>query len=143
MAVASMGGSFIDCNRLFTELSGYSKQELCALTIFNLTARQNLREAFDLISQMISPPASAGEPDTKPIVLRGVMKHRNDLGIAMSLVKGEDGVAKCFCVTLVKNPTSPFDSSEPVPVSFESVNSMNNNVKEQHDMNSQPTFTAG
>ena len=139
MAIASMGGAFIDCNQLFCELSGYTKQELCSLTIFNLTARQNLREAFDLISQMISPPATAAEPP-KTIVLRGAMKERTDLGIAMSLVKGEDSIAKCFCVTLVKNPTSPFDASGPVPVSFEAVDSAG---KDQQTMNTQPTFTSG
>lgn len=141
MAIASMGGAFVDCNQLFCDLSGYSKQELCSLTIFNLTARQNLREAFDLISQMISPPLNAVDPP-KTIVLRGAMKQRNDLGIAMSLVKGEDGIAKCFCVTLVKNPTSPFDTSGPVPVSFDNVNAAACAGKDQQ-LNTQPTFTSG
>ncbi|GKY97548.1 hypothetical protein MPSEU_000713000 [Mayamaea pseudoterrestris] len=142
MAVASMGGAFIDCNQLFCDLSGYSKQELCALTIFNLTARQNLREAFDLISQMISPPLNAGDA-AKTIVLRGVMKQRTDLGIAMSLVKGEDSIAKCFCVTLVKNPTSPFDTSGPVPVSYDAINAPSGSDKGQQALNTQPAFTSG
>jgi hypothetical protein len=36
------------------------------------------------------------------IVLRGAMKNRNDLGLSISLIKGEHGVAKCFSVTLVR-----------------------------------------
>jgi len=56
IAIASMGGAFIDCNQLFCQLSNYSKQEVCALTVFNLTARQDLQLAFDQISQLISPP---------------------------------------------------------------------------------------
>lgn len=122
MAIASMGGAFIDCNHLFTQLSNYTKQELCSMTIFNLTAREDLQDAFDLMSQMISPPMNAKSSDfQKPIVLRGAMKERNDLGISVSLIRGEDRVTKCFCVTLIKNPSSPQDTSEPVPVSFESV----------------------
>jgi hypothetical protein len=53
-AIASMGGAFLECNALFAQLSDYTKQELCALTIFNLTARQDLQAAFDQISQLLS-----------------------------------------------------------------------------------------
>jgi hypothetical protein len=116
-----MGGSLIDCNELFSRLSGYSKQELCALTIFNLTARCDLQSAFDLISQMISPPSEDDDDVPKQVLLRGMLKHRNDLGLSVSLVKGENGVAKCFCITLIKCPSSPFSAEEPVPVSFETV----------------------
>lgn len=120
-AVSSMGGSLIDCNELFSRLSGYTKQELCALTIFNLTARCDLQSAFDLISQMISPPSEDDDDVPKQVLLRGTLKHRNDLGLSVSLVKGENGVAKCFCITLIKSPASPFSAEEPVPVSFETV----------------------
>merc|ERR1719157_471260 len=56
MAIASMGGAFIDCNGLFCQLSQYTKQEVCSMTVFNLTSRADLQHAFDLISQMIAPP---------------------------------------------------------------------------------------
>jgi len=117
MAIASMGGAFIDCNPLFTELSLYSKQELCAMTIFNLTARVDLQHAFDLVSQMISPPLD----DTKDqnqnspsCVLRGNMKNRTDLGLNITLIRDEGSIAKCFCVSLIKSPVSPFDGTMPV-----------------------------
>jgi len=101
-----MGGAFIDCNELFCQLSQYTKQEVCAMTIFNMTSRSDLQHAFDLISQMISPPPDS-QSKPPPCVLQGSMKHRSDLGLSISLVKGgEDGIAKCFCVTLVKNSTS-------------------------------------
>lgn len=145
MAIASMGGAFIDCNQLFSQLSNYTKQELCSLTIFNLTSRQDLQHAFDLISQMISPPMDSRQDLPKPIVLRGAMKNRNDLGLCITLVKGEDGIAKCFCVTLIKNPASPFDTSTPIPVSFESVLApsagLSGMTKEQ--IESTPAFTSG
>jgi hypothetical protein len=119
MAIASMGGAYIDCNQLFCQLSNYDKQEICSLTIFNMTARQDLQHAFDLISQLISPPMEG--PAHKHIAVRGSFKSRSDLGLCVNLVKGSDGIAKCFCVTIIKNPLSPFDTEAPVPVSFESI----------------------
>ncbi len=115
-----MGGAFIDCNHFFTELSQYSKQEVCSLTIFNLTARSDLQHAFDLVSQMISPPsigdndADNNPPQSPSCVLRGNMKSRSDLGLNITLIRDDDGIAKCFCVSLIKNPSSPFDTSMPV-----------------------------
>jgi len=172
IAIASMGGAFIDCNQLFCQLSNYTKQEVCALTVFNMTARQDLQQAFDQISQLISPPLEAAPsltgdsgtsssvaagstsavsnaPPTKPIVLRGSMKNRDDLGMSISLVRGEDGIAKCFCVTLVKNPASPFDVQSPVPVSYNAILNSGSNLKDDgnnninNDMKMAPAFTSG
>lgn len=118
--IASMGGAFIDCNPLFCQLSQYSKQEVCSMTIFNLTKRVDLQHAFDLISQMISPPLeSESNASSQQCVLRGTMKHRHDLGLSISLIKGDDGIAKCFCVTLIRNPASPFDTSPIIPATAE------------------------
>jgi hypothetical protein len=116
-----MGGAFIDCNKLFCQLSNYTKQEVCAMTVFNLTARQDLQPAFDLISQMLSAPSDPNASSTS-CVLRGSFKHRTDLGLNVTLIKGEEGVAKCFCVTLILSPTSPYDTSRPVPATIELVN---------------------
>jgi len=121
MAIASMGGAFIDCNQLFCQLSNYSKQEVCSMTIFNLTSRQDLQHAFDLISRMISPPVDGRQSAPKLCVLRGAMKNRSDLGLSVTLIKGDDGIAKCFCVTLIKNPLSPFDPSKPNPASADMI----------------------
>lgn len=150
MAISSMGGAFIDCNQLFCQLSNYTKQEICSLTLFNLTARQDLQHAFDQISRMISPPMDVdqNEQRVKPIVLRGAMKNRDDLGMSVSLVKGDDGIAKCFCITLVKNPSSPFDTSKPVPVSFDAIQTATSaagdvsSVK-QGKATTAPAFTSG
>jgi len=149
MSIASMGGAFIDCNQLFSQLTNYSKQEVCSMTIFNLTARQDLQHAFDLISQMISPPMDGRPQDErKKLVLRGALQNRNDIGLCVSLVKGDDGIAKCFCVTLIKNPASPFDTSKPIPVSFDSVllpdTSCSTTKAQNADaLNSSPAFTSG
>lgn len=144
MAIASMGGAFIDCNQLFCQLSNYTKQEVCSLTVFNLTARQDLQLAFDLISQLISPPMEG--PVNKAISVRGSFKNRNDLGLCVNIVKGEDGIAKCFCVTIIKNPNSPYDTEPPVPVSFESIltdSSSHGLNKAPGQVGAAPAFTSG
>lgn len=147
MAIASMGGAFIDCNQLFSQLSEYNKQELCALTIFNLTARQDLQRAFDQISQLISPPTAGGasEEPPGPVLLRGALKNRTDLGLSISLVKGDDGVSKCFCVILVKVPAAAFGATKPVPASFDSVQAQAETTAEaaKQTEDSSPTFTSG
>jgi hypothetical protein len=145
-----MGGAFIDCNSLFCSLSNYSKQEVCAMTIFNLTSRADLQHAFDLISQMISPPVDGRSegPENKPCVLRGSMKDRDDLGLSVSLIKGDDNVAKCFCITLIKNPASSFDTSRPTPATadyIQQVPAMSQPLKDgaPGNLNSTPAYTTG
>ncbi|MGK3740913.1 MAG: PAS domain-containing protein [Bacillariaceae sp.] len=117
MAIASMGGAFIDCNKLFCNISNYTKQEICSMTVFNLTSRQDLQSAFDLISQMLSAPIDPTVTNTS-CVLRGALKSRTDIGLNVKLIKGGDGVAKCFCVTLIMNPASPYDTSKPTPATM-------------------------
>lgn len=123
MAIATMGGSFIDCNAAFSKLSNYSKQELKATTIFNLTSREDLQGAFDMMSQLITP-TNFGGSDTEslcgkaqpPVILRSSIRHRNDLGLSVSLIRGEDGCARYFNVTLVKLPSSlGIGNGKPVP----------------------------
>lgn len=103
-AIASMGGAYVDCNDNFSKLSGYSKQEVCSMTIFNMTSKNDLQQAFDLISEMITPNIENPnqEDESKSIILQGSMKTRNDLGLSISLVKGNQGIGRCFSVTLVR-----------------------------------------
>ena len=115
-----MGGAFMDCNNLFCQLSNYTKREVCSMTIFNLTFRDDLQTAFDLISHMLQPSGPSADPITF-CKLRGAMKERSDLGLSVTLIKGEDGVAKCFCVTLIRNPKDPYDPEPPVPATAEMV----------------------
>jgi hypothetical protein len=142
-----MGGAFIDCNQVFCNLSNFSKQEVCSMTIFNLTSRQDLQHAFDLISQMISP-STEGQPRgiQKLCVLRGAMKNREDLGLNVALITGDAGIAKCFCVTLIKNPDSPFDTSRPVPATLELIEASVSALTPkdgQGNLNSSPAYTTG
>lgn len=119
------------------------------MTIFNLTSRQDLQHAFDLISQMISPPAD-GRPTGggTPCVLRGSMNNRDDLGLSVALIKGDDNIAKCFCVTLIKNPASSFDTSRPIPATADHVLQVPPMSQAPKDgtagsLNSSPAYTTG
>jgi len=134
MAIATMGGSFIDCNSAFTQLSSYTKQELKAMTIFNITSRDDLQGAFDMMSKLITPPTSGFDADGNsvqdekppaPVVLRSAIRHRNDLGLSVSLIRGDDGVARYFNITLVKLPSSlGIGAVKPVPATAEMTEEM-------------------
>ena len=139
-----MGGALIDCNNLFCQLSNYTKQEICSMTIFNITSRQDLEHAFDLISQMISSPFD-GNQRPKPCVLRGSMKDRDDLGLSINLIRGSDGIAKCFCVTLIKNPDSPFDTSRPIPATADLISrtTISSTKDGSGQYSSAPAYTTG
>ncbi|KAL7433818.1 hypothetical protein ACHAXH_005912 [Discostella pseudostelligera] len=128
MAIATMGGSFIDCNPAFTQLSSYTRQELKAMTIFNITSRDDLQGAFDMMSQLITPPTGGLDADGNsiedcksqpPVILRSAIRHRSDLGLSVSLIRGDDGVARNFNVTLVKLPSPSTGSAKPVPATID------------------------
>lgn len=53
MAVATMDGCFVDCNRPFREASLYSLEELTQLTIFNLTKSHDLQDTFAHVAEML------------------------------------------------------------------------------------------
>lgn len=110
MAVASMGGSVVDANDLFCRLTNYTREELRSMTIFNLTARSDLYQAFDRISAMIEGAAAPSDRILNdPIILKGTTKNGSiDLGLSISLIRdSKDGVLKCFCVTLLKGVPTP------------------------------------
>jgi hypothetical protein len=147
-AIASMGGSLIDCNQLFSLLSNYTKQELCSLTVFQLTSRQDLQKAFDQISRLISSSVDEKSDDPPaPVVLQGSIKDRDDLGLSVALIRGKDDIAKCFCVTLIKNPTSMFDLVEPVSFDFvrqqQTSTSSTQQSKQRSKLDAAPAFTSG
>eukprot|EP00571_Detonula_confervacea_P015215 CAMPEP_0172297654 /NCGR_PEP_ID=MMETSP1058-20130122/590_1 /TAXON_ID=83371 /ORGANISM="Detonula confervacea, Strain CCMP 353" /LENGTH=405 /DNA_ID=CAMNT_0013006827 /DNA_START=223 /DNA_END=1440 /DNA_ORIENTATION=- len=148
MAIATMGGSFIDCNRAFTELASYTKQELKAMTIFNITSREDLQGAFDMMSQLITPATGEFNADgnnteeskpQSPVVLRSAIRHRDDLGLSVSLIRGEDGVARYFNITLVKLPPTSTGSGglKPVPAMAEMAQAAD--VQPLHGMQQQHT----
>lgn len=135
MAIATMGGSFIDCNVAFSQLSGYTKQELKIMTVFNITTREDLQGAFDMMSKLITPPSPGGLDEDgnsidsgkfqPPVILRSAIKHRSDLGLSVSMIRDDDGIARYFNVTLVKLPSSvsALGNTRPVPATADMMSS--------------------
>lgn len=105
MAMATLGGTFVDCNQVFCELLQCSKAELCQLSIFHLLnnntadsgnnpgstgcSKADLRFAFDQISQLLE-------------------KVNSKSGSGSSSSSGEDdGSGKSSVSSLSSSPSSP------------------------------------
>lgn len=88
------------------------------MTIFNMTARQDLQFAFDLMSRMLSVDNGGSSQNRDSRVLRGAVKQRTDLGLSVTLIRSSNSAPKCFCITLMVSPTSPFDTSNYHPATL-------------------------
>jgi hypothetical protein len=112
------------------------------MTIFNMTSQKDLQHAFDLISQMITPNLeSLNQDESKSIILQGSMKGRNDLGLSISLIKGNQGIGRCFCVTLVR--IISMDKSRPDVISVEMELPVIPNKNNDVGFGTTPAYTAG
>ncbi|CAN0378473.1 unnamed protein product [Discosporangium mesarthrocarpum] len=76
MAMATVEGRLVDCNRRFEDQSGYTKSELRQLTLLNLTPPSELQKTFRLLAVMLKD--TTGKAPTK-IYLRAVLKKRTVL----------------------------------------------------------------
>lgn len=96
MAVTTVDGRFIECNKRFEEESGYSKAELQQLTVFNLTPTAELQSTFALVAQMLN----AQDADVRPFVKRANLKNNDEhLWISVSLIRDLKGTPRHFhCV---------------------------------------------
>ena len=122
MAIATLGGTIVDCNERFcqalceqreTLLTGTPmvKSRVPAKTIFNLTAKEDLQNAFAQISDWLTPPADqeASSP-LPPIVLRTAASTTNNGAVDRNLrlcltpiQRPQDKTLRFLCVTLVND----------------------------------------
>jgi PAS domain-containing protein len=99
-----MGGNFIDCNQSFSQLTGYAKDEMCEMTIFNLIAEKDLRRSLELITDLIMSTADQSQSNqdgAKSVILRLSLKDRTNLSLKVALFRHSKAVPKGFCLTLV------------------------------------------
>ena len=68
MCIATLGGSLVYGNRLFQTLTKYSPQELGNLSIFNITAQDELAFAFEHLNSFLSESSTG--PKYKSILLK-------------------------------------------------------------------------
>lgn len=74
LGIATLGGSFMDCNEQFCHITHSSKGKILKQTIFSLIAKQDLHSAFDEISRWINnhdraSTNGANDSPQRPIVL--------------------------------------------------------------------------
>ena len=48
-AIAGLDGQFLDCNHMFTVLTGYTKEELMTRTMFSLTSPDEMQRTFSYV----------------------------------------------------------------------------------------------
>ena len=106
VAVATMGGNFVDCTEVFCELTGYHKNDVCTKTIFNFISRCDLHKAFEQVSEFIiacSHGADSHSKDLlKPVVVSGSFRSSETFDLSISLVHSDQGTPRGLCVTLVE-----------------------------------------
>jgi PAS domain S-box-containing protein len=97
-----MGGYFVDCNKIFCNVTGYTKEQICGMTIFNLIAEPELPNALDQITGLIMSSVTDSECDqNKSVLIRASPKIRENLGFSVGIVRYAKVVPKGFCINLV------------------------------------------
>ena len=107
LAVAGVDGRFVDANARFQMATGYSKEELGKLTLFNLVCPEDLQETFGTVARMLNEPG-AGEsrftrralPKQRSVGLgSGERQRPQPLFVTISLVR-QNGVPQFFQCSL-------------------------------------------
>jgi len=112
MAIAAMDGCFIETNCRFCEVSGYLREELLKLTIFNLTAPWELQQTFTMVSAMLRSSEERPCFEARGVTKQG--QQRNTL--AVSLVRDSAKRPKYFSVMCQPNAPQGEATSQPMPV---------------------------
>lgn len=100
MAIATMDGYLVDCNKRFLRFSGYQKEEIPGLTIFNLTAPADLQGTFSRVAQMLRTAE-----EMPCFEARAIMKHNREVGyLSISLVRDEYRRPIYFSVCITETP---------------------------------------
>ena len=127
MAIATLGGTFVDCNERFCQALNERRETLLtsgascvpAKTIFNLTAKEDLQHAFAQINDWLTPPAAAAAAAASttsslltPIVLRTAASitttdmDSNNLRLCLTPIqRPQDKTLRFLCVTLINDTT--------------------------------------
>jgi len=96
MAIATIDGCFVDCNRKFIEASNYSLAELAKLTVFNLTAQHDLQATYMKVTKMLQTSEEAPSIESN-----AVLKYNQRRGkICIAMVRDERRRPVHFSVSL-------------------------------------------
>ncbi|CAB9496142.1 expressed unknown protein [Seminavis robusta] len=106
MAISSLGGSLLDCNRSFANLTGLDKDQIKSLTIFNLMAQEDLKTSFERISRMLEQRTTKTHDllndDVFPLLVKGSFANSPGLGLQITSIRSGDGEPQNLCITLMQ-----------------------------------------
>jgi len=112
MAICTLGGTFVESNRRFAELTSIDSNTLSKLTLFQIVAKSDQEKAFQLISERLPNNSNNHNPQsTVPFFVRGEI-HNFAFGLIVSLIRDSSG-PKYFCISLGGLPTPPTSYQEP------------------------------
>lgn len=117
MAVATLGGTFLDCNDQFCKLTERNKTQVKTQTIFTLIDQEELTNAFDRISHWIysMTDATKASPARNPILLMSSVldpKVKEKLSVCLTPIR-ENQILRYLCVTLTASPPAEQPQDQP------------------------------
>eukprot|EP01138_Halocafeteria_seosinensis_P013209 gb/GECG01013491.1/.p1 GENE.gb/GECG01013491.1/~~gb/GECG01013491.1/.p1 ORF type:complete len:382 (+),score=45.84 gb/GECG01013491.1/:1-1146(+) len=104
-AVASLSGKFLDCNAMFTWLTGYSRDKLTSLSFFDLTPERELNKTQAMVGELLS--LCQGECSYNGCCSKSFRKEcifndrLEEVYIILSLVCKEQGSPQHFACTVL------------------------------------------
>mmetsp|Transcript_31045 Transcript_31045/g.41023 ORF Transcript_31045/g.41023 Transcript_31045/m.41023 type:complete len:469 (+) Transcript_31045:295-1701(+) len=102
-AIASLDGRIVDSNNKFQSLTGYAKEEVLKLTLFNLAAPHDLQRMFSVVGQMLNNTFGSSEYICEYILLK---KERKTAKMSLSLIRGTEGEPKFFHCIMIEPKTN-------------------------------------
>mmetsp|Transcript_2678 Transcript_2678/g.4012 ORF Transcript_2678/g.4012 Transcript_2678/m.4012 type:complete len:375 (-) Transcript_2678:171-1295(-) len=60
MALLGVDGQFLDCNDAFCALSGYTKQNITTLSLFNISTPEEMTQIFNIVGGLLSNVSGGG-----------------------------------------------------------------------------------
>ncbi|KAG5180422.1 hypothetical protein JKP88DRAFT_166633 [Tribonema minus] len=106
LAVCSINGNIVECNSRMCVATGFRRDELLLLTVFNLVADAYLQRSFALISGALSAPAAAGAPPQHVDLPCKVRDGRPGGVLSVSLVRDDIMRPRFFAISMSPAPTT-------------------------------------
>lgn len=98
MALTGVDGQFINCNDAFSNLSGYSKQEIKTVSMFSLTLPEEMNQLFSVVGNMLSYP----NQNTKHFWKKCKFRNKDETCfVSMWLIRQDDGEPTYFQMIMV------------------------------------------
>mmetsp|Transcript_19921 Transcript_19921/g.28638 ORF Transcript_19921/g.28638 Transcript_19921/m.28638 type:complete len:409 (-) Transcript_19921:308-1534(-) len=98
MALTGVDGQFIACNDAFSLLSGFSKQEIRSISVFNFTLPEEMNQLFHVVGNMLSHSNQNVRHFWKTCKFR---EREETCFVSMWLIRQDDGEPAYFQLMMV------------------------------------------